>query len=226
MRSKRFKQLNQNLDKSTSRPIAEAVALIKKNATAKFDETIELHIRLGIDPKKGEQQVRGTIVLPHSFGASKIVAAFVTNDSAKEAEEAGADLVFTDAEIDELKKSGKINFDIAVAQPNMMKNIAPLARLLGPKGLMPSPKNETITTNLKKTIAELKKGKIAYKNDENGNLHQAVGKASMDEAKLIENLAIFIEAVKKAKPETSKGTFFQNAVLCSTMGPAIKIEIK
>lgn len=226
MRSKRFKQLNQNADKSKSYSAAEAVALVKKNATAKFDETIELHIRLGIDPKKGEQQVRGTIVLPHSFGASKLVAAFVTNDSVKEAKEAGADLVFTDAEIDELKKSGKINFDIAVAQPNMMKKIAPLAKLLGPKGLMPSPKNETIATNLKKTIAELKKGKIAYKNDENGNLHQAVGKASMDETKLIENLLIFIEAVKKAKPETSKGTFIQNAVLCSTMGPAVKLEIK
>ena len=154
------------------------------------------------------------------------MAAFVPRDRAKEAKEAGADFVYTDDDIENLKKTGKIEFEIAVSMPEMMKTLSPLARILGPRGLMPSPKNETITTNLLKTISELKKGKVAYKNDDTANLHQAVGKAANTEEQLVANLSSFIDAVKKSKPETSKGIFIRSITICSTMGPAIKTQIQ
>ena len=222
----RLKKLYTSFDRDKTYTIEEALATVKKSATAKFDETIELHIRLGIDPKKGDQQVRSTVVLPHTFGESKKVAAFVPTDREKEAKEAGADKVYTEADVEALKKSGKIDFDIAVAVPEIMKNLAPLARILGPKGLMPSPKNDTITTNLKKTVAELKKGKIAFKNDDSANIHQAIGKVSTDDKALIENYKTFLEAVTKAKPETSKGAFVKGSTLCSTMGPGVKVTLE
>jgi large subunit ribosomal protein L1 len=218
-------QLNQTFDKNKLYSLAEAIEIVKQNAKAKFDETLEAHFCLGIDPKKGEQQIRGVLVLPHSFGKSKKIAAFVTADRKKEAQEAGADIVYSEQDVDELKKTGKIDFEIAVAIPEMMKTIAPLAKILGPKGLMPSPKNETITTNLKKTLEELKKGKIAYKNDDTANLHQAFGKASMDSAKLIENFNALFDALKKSKPDSSKGVFMKKVVICSTMGPAVKVQV-
>ncbi len=223
---KRVKTLYQSFDRNKLFPIEEAVEIVKKSATAKFDETVEVHLRLGIDPKKGEQQVRSTVVLPYSFGESKKVAAFVTEDKAKEAKEAGADIVYTEGDIEQLKKSGKIDFDIAVAIPEIMKSLSPLARILGPKGLMPSPKNETIATNLKKTIGELKKGKVAFKNDDSGNIHQAIGKVSTDAKSLVENISTFLEAVKKSKPETSKGVFIRALTICSSMGQGVKVETK
>lgn len=206
--------------------IEEALAIVKKAASKKFDETVELHVRLGIDPKKGDQQVRGTVVLPFSFGKSKIVAAFVPEAKAKEAKDAGADIVYTENDIAEVQKSGKIAFEIAIATPDIMKSLAPLARILGPRGLMPSPKNETITTNIKKTIDELKKGKVAFKNDDTANLHQAIGKVSTADASLTANIKAFIEALLKLKPESSKGTFVKSVTLCSTMGPAVKMDVK
>jgi len=224
MHSKKFVKLQKSLDKTKSYSAQEAVTAIKSMAGAKFDETIEIHAKLGIDPKKGDQQVRGTIVMPNSFGASKKIAAFVTDDKVKEAKEAGADLVFTAAEIAELQKSGKIEFDIAVAVPDMMKVIAPLARFLGPKGLMPSPKNETIATDLKKTIDQLKKGKVSFKNDDTANLHQSIGKKSMSAEQILENYNVFMDALKKAKPTTSKGAFLKKVVMCTTMGPGLKLE--
>lgn len=225
MTSTNIKQTDKSTLEEKSYPLAEAIEMVKQNAKAKFDETVEAHFRLGIDPKKGEQQIRGVLVLPHSFGKSKKIAAFVTTDRKKEAQEAGADIVYAEQDVDELKKTGKIDFEIAIAVPEMMKVIAPLAKILGPKGLMPSPKNETITTNLKKTIEELKKGKIAYKNDDTANLHQAFGKVSMDSAKLIENFNTLFDAIKKSKPESSKGVFLKKVVICSTMGEAVKVQI-
>lgn len=225
MTKKQTNPIQQTQEKDKLYPIAEAIEIIKQNAKAKFDETLEAHFRLGIDPKKGEQQIRGVLVLPHSFGKSKKIAVFVSADRKKEAQEAGADIIYSEQDIDELKKTGKIIFDIVVATPDMMKSIAPLAKILGPKGLMPSPKNETITTNLKKTIEELKKGKIAYKNDDTANLHQAFGKVSMDSAKLVENFNALFDAIKKSKPESSKGIFLKKIVICSTMGAAVKIQI-
>jgi len=226
MPSKRILKLQASFDRNKSYPIAEAVAIIKKTASKKFDETIEVHAKLGIDPKKGEQQVRSNIVLPHSFGATKKVAAFVTEDKRKTAKEAGADIVYAESDIAELIKSGKIEFDVAVAIPEIMKNLAPMAKILGPKGLMPSPKNETVTQNLTKIIGELKKGKIAFKNDDTSNLHQAIAKVRMPEAEILANFEEFYSALKKAKPETSKGTFIKSLTVCSTMGPSIKVEIK
>ncbi len=225
MTTARLKKTYTEFDKETPYKIAEAIELVKKLASVKFDETIELHFRLGIDPKKGDQQIRGTVVLPHSFGEVKKVAAFVTSDKAKEAKEAGADMVITEDDIENFKKSGKIEFDVAIATPDMMKNIAPLARTLGPKGLMPSPKNETITTDLKKSINELKKGKIAFKNDDTANIHQGIGKVSTDSKALLENYRTFLEAIKKSKPEASKGVFVKSLTICSSMGPGIKVII-
>lgn len=224
--SKRIKKQSAKIDAKKLYPIAEAITLARTLASKKFDETVELHLKLGIDPKKGDQQVRSTVVLPHSFGKSKIVAAFVTEDKAKEAKEAGADFVYTESDIPELQKSGKIEFDIAIAIPGIMKNLAPLARNLGTKGLMPSPKNETITTNLSKTISELKKGKIAFKNDDTANIHQAIGKLSQEDKQLIENFSALMDIIKKIKPESSKGVFIKMATLCTTMGHGIKLDIK
>lgn len=224
--SKRIKKQSGKIHANKLYSIVEALTLARTLATKKFDETLEVHLKLGIDPKKGDQQVRSTVVLPHSFGKSKIIGAFVTEDKAKEAKEAGADFIYTETNIPELQKSGKIEFEIAVAIPSIMKNLAPLARMLGTKGLMPSPKNETITQNLTKTIGELKKGKIAFKNDDTANIHQAIGKLSLEDKQLIENFTTFFDAVKKTKPETSKGVFIKNATLCTTMGPGIKLEIR
>jgi len=226
MPNQRMTKLNKVFDKSKTYPIAEAVDIVKKCATAKFDETIEVHLNLGIDPKKGEQLVRGMMVFPHAFGASKRVAAFVSDDKVKDAKEAGADIVVPVAEFGAFKDSGKLDFDVAVAMPDIMKNMAPLARILGPKGLMPSPKNETITTNLKKTIDELKKGKTSFKNDDTANIHQKIGKKSLDNAKIIANFETIMDAIKKAKPDSSKGVFLKTIVICSSMGPAVKVDIK
>jgi large subunit ribosomal protein L1 len=214
------------LEEGKLHTIEEALGLVREAATKKFDETVEVHLRLGIDPKKGDQQVRSTVVLPHSFGTAKKVAAFVPNDKEKEAKDAGADVVYTEDTIGDLQKSGKMDFDIAIAVPEIMKVMAPLARTLGPKGLMPSPKNETITQNLKKTIEELKKGKIAYKNDETANIHQAIGKLSADDKVILENYAAFMESVKKSKPESSKGAFLKKITICSTMGPGVPVSME
>lgn len=225
-KSKRLQELAAKIDKDKLYPIEEAIKTAKELANTKFDETIELHVRLGIDPKKGDQQVRGTVVLPNSFGKAKKIAAFVPEEKEKEAKEAGADIVYTEATLPELQKTGKIDFEIAISIPEFMKNLAPLARMLGTKGLMPSPKNETITQNLAKTIEELKKGKSTFKNDDTANIHQAIGKVSTDNDKLIANYKTFMEALKKAKPETTKGTFIKNSAICSTMGPSLKLELE
>jgi len=201
--------------------INEALALVKETSKIKFDATVEVHFRLGIDPKKGDQQVRGTAVLPHSFGKQKRVVAFTQNE--KEAKDAGADIVGSEELIKEIKATGKIDFDVAVATPDMMPKLAGIAKVLGPKGLMPSPKNETVTTNVKKTIDELKKGKLAFKNDDTANLHQAIGKVSWDVDKLKENFDSFYGIVKKSKPTSSKGEFVKGIYVTSSMGPGIKV---
>lgn len=214
------------IDKTRSYPIEEAVKLVKETATAKFDSSIEVHFRLGIDPKKGEQQIRGTVVLPHGIGKTMKVAVFAEGDKAKEAKAAGADLILGEDDIEKIKKSGKIDFDIAVAPPEMMKKLAAVAKILGQKGLMPSPKNETVTPNLEKAVKELKAGKIAFKNDDTANLHQLIGKASFEDAKLVENFQTFLKAIKDSKPESSKGIFLKAVYLTSSMGPSVKIEVK
>lgn len=213
------------IDKTKEYSLEEALDLIKKNPSAKFEESIEIHLRLGINPKKTEQQVKGTVILPHGLGKEKKIAAFVTPEKEEEAKKAGADIVGGTDLIEQIKKSGKCEFDLAVAEPALMKDLAQIARILGPKGLMPSPKNETVTTNIGQTIKELKKGKITFKNDDSGVLHQVVGKISWPLEKLKENIEAFIEAVRKARPAGIKGNYFRSITLCSTMGPGIKIKL-
>lgn len=202
----------------------EAMDLAKKTSGTKFDATVEVHINLGIDVTKGDQQVRSTISLPHSTGKTKRVCAFVNADREKEAKEAGADLIGGEDLINEIAKSNKIDFDVAVATPDMMPKLAKVAKVLGPAGLMPNPKTETVGPNVKKMVEELKKGKIAFKNDTTANIHQMIGKISMETSALVENLSAFMDALKKAKPAASKGTFIKSLTVKSTMGPGIHVD--
>lgn len=225
MRGKKYKEAKKSVDPKKIYSPDEALELIKKISKEKFDAGIEIHLKLGIDPKKGEQSVRGTVILPHSIGKTKKIAAFVEPSQEKEAKEAGADIVGGEELIKEIKTTSKINFDVAVAVPAMMPKLAQIAKILGPKGLMPNPKNETVTPNIKKAIEELKKGKINFKNDDGGNIHQLIGRVSFDKQKFLDNLNAFVESVRRAKPTAAKGIYIQNAILCSTMGPGIKISL-
>jgi large subunit ribosomal protein L1 len=224
-RSKRYKELKAQIDPKKLYSPEEAMELVKKTATAKFDSSVEVHVRLGIDPKKSDQQVRSTVTLPHGIGKTKKVAVFVGSEAhEKEAKEAGADIVAGEELIAEIAKTGKYDFEIAVATPDMMPKLAKVARVLGPKGLMPSPKNETVTTNIRKTVDELKKGKVAFKSDDGGNVHQVIGKSSFDAKKLLENYTTFMEALRRSKPSSSKGTYMLGMTLTSTMGPAVNVS--
>lgn len=213
-----------SFDKKKVYPLETAVSMLKNASHEKFDATIELHAKLGIDPRQSTQQIRATVTLPHSFGKSKKIAAFVNADKQKEAKEAGAEIVGAEDLINEIKQTGKIDFEVAIATPDMMKLMTPIAKILGPKGLMPSPKNETISNDIAKTIQEIKKGKINYKNDDTSNIHVTVGKRSMTDAQLLENITAFLTDLKRNKPAGSKGLFFRSVTLCSSMGPGIKIE--
>ena len=204
--------------------ITEAIAEIKKNAKAKFDESVEAHFRLDIDPKKSDQQVRGVAVLPHGTGKSVKIVVFTTTQK-KEAEAAGAELVGGEELIDKIKSSGKIDADVAIATPEMMPKLATVAKILGPKGLMPNPKNQTVTPKVTEVIEALKKGRADFKNDNSGNIHQAIGKVSFDAAKLEENFKALLEAVRKAKPEGAKGKFIKNVSICSTMGKGVQVNL-
>lgn len=213
------------IDKNKVYTLDEAVKLIKETSGVKFDASVEVHANLGIDTKKTEQQVRATVVLPHGTGKTKKIAAFVTPEKEKDAKEAGADLVYGEEDIKKIKDTSKIDFEVAVTTPDMMPKLAAIAKVLGPRGLMPNPKTDTVGPNIKKMIEELKKGKVTFKNDDTGNIHQSVGKVSYSEEQLKDNINTFMEALKKAKPATAKGIFINNLVVCTTMGPAIKLAI-
>lgn len=200
----------------------EAMELAKKTSKTKFDGSVEVHLRLGIDPKKSDQQVRGTIVLPHGTGKTRKVIAFVSAEKEKEAKDAGADVIGTEEMIGEIAKTGKIDFDIAVATPDMMPKLAKVAKVLGPKGLMPNPKSDTVGTNVTKMVSELKKGKLAFKTDDYGIIHTVIGKVSFDAKALAENYEVLLETIRKAKPSSSKGVFLKNVTVATTMGPAIR----
>lgn len=215
---------NEPIDKTKLYTPQEAIELTKKTSKVKFDANIELHVRLGINPKKGEQQVRDSVTLPKSVGKKKIIAAFVGPNDEKNAELAGADIYGGEELIKKIVQTKKIDFDVAVATPEMMKALGPAARVLGPRGLMPSPKNNTITPNIKEVIEEIKKGKTDFKNDAGGNLHIVIGKVSFKNKDLTANFNTAIEAIKKAKPASSKGTYLQNVSICSGMGPGIKVQ--
>ncbi|HCC13376.1 MAG: 50S ribosomal protein L1 [Candidatus Magasanikbacteria bacterium GW2011_GWD2_43_18] len=224
--SKRMTELKTKVDSSKVYTLDEAIALVKETSTVKFDASVEFHARLGIDPKKSDQLIRATVVLPHGTGKTKRIAAFVGPNDEKAAKEAGADLVLGEEEIKAIKDTGKIDFDIAVATPEMMPKLAVAARVLGPKGLMPNPKTDTVDKNVAKMIEALKKGKAAFKNDDQANIHQLVGKTSFDNAKLKENIETFIDALKRAKPAGAKGIYIKTAFLTSAMGPSVKIAVE
>ena len=223
MRGKKYVAAAKLVDPKKTYAIDEASELVKKASTAKFDASVEVHVRLGIDPKKSDQQVRGTVSLPHGTGKTKKVIAFVAADKEKEAKDAGADAIGTQETIDEIAKTGKIDFDIAVATPDMMPKLAKVAKVLGPKGLMPNPKSETVSANVLKMVSELKKGKVAFKSDDAGIIHTVIGKVSFDAPKLKENYEALMEALRKAKPSSSKGIYIKNATLAPTMGPGIRV---
>jgi large subunit ribosomal protein L1 len=204
-------------------PISEAITRVKASAKAKFDESVEVHVRLGIDPKKSDQQVRGTAALPNGTGKSVKIAVFTTIQ-AKEAKEAGAELIGGEELIDKVRTSGKIEADIAIATPEMMPRLATIAKILGPKGLMPNPKNQTVTPKVKEVIESLKKGRADFKNDNSGNIHQIIGKVSFDDGKLEENYKSFMEALRKAKPEALKAKFIKSISICSTMGKSARVS--
>lgn len=201
----------------------EAIALLKKVSFEKFDASVEFAIRLNLDPRKAEQNLRGALVLPHGTGKTKKVLVFAQGEKAKEAEEAGADIVGDDDLVQKIQ-GGWMDFDTVVATPDMMSKIGRLGRVLGPRGLMPNPKTGTVTMDVTKAINEIKAGKVEYRVDKVGNIHVTVGKVSFEDIKLKENLTLLFETLVKLRPSTVKGTFVQNLSIASTMGPGIKIN--
>lgn len=223
--SKRMTDLQTKIDKTKVYELDEALSLVKDTSNVKFDAGIELHLNLGINPKKTDQQIRKTVILPHGTGKTKIVAALVDASKEKEAKDAGADLIYTEEDIKKIKDTGKIEFDIIVTTPDMMPKMAMAAKILGPRGLMPNPKTDTVGPNVKEMIESLKKGKVGFKNDDTGNIHQLIGKVSFTTEQLKENLEAFMEAIKKAKPSGVKGTYIKSMTLTSSMGPGVKTQI-
>ncbi len=222
--SKRLKEAREKIEAGKLYDIAEAIELVKETSKVKFDASVEVHINLGIDPKKGDQIIRGSVILPKGTGKKVRIAAFVPEDQIKKAKDAGADLVGAEDLINKIKKTSKTDFDIAVTTPEMMKNLSVIARILGQKGLMPNPKTGTISPDLEKMIGELKKGKISYKNDDTSNVHIMIGKISFENKDLVENFNTFFESLKKTKPNSLKNTFINSITIASSMGPGIKVK--
>ena len=220
---KRLAALTKELDPSKLHSLDEAAALVKKCANAKFDETVELHVRLGVDPKQADQQVRGTVSLPFGLGKTKKVAVVTRGDKQKDATAAGADIVGGDDLIEQISK-GFLDFEILVATPDLMKDLSKLGKVLGPKGLMPNPKSGTVNMDVAKTVKELKAGRVEYKVDDYGIVHVPIGKASFETAKVAGNAKTVLEALIKAKPAASKGVYLMSATLSSTMGPGIRLD--
>jgi large subunit ribosomal protein L1 len=222
-KSKRYIEASKKIDKMKVYPIAEAIKIIKETSTTKFDSSVEVHISLGIDTKKADQMVRGTFLVPHGLGKKLRIAAFVSPEKEKEAKEAGADIIGDESVIKEIKTTKKCDFDIAIAEPQIMKNLGGIAKILGQKGLMPNPKTDTITKDVKKTISELVAGKAMYRSDDSGNIHQMIGKVSFEDQKLKENFEVLMDAIKKARPESMKGTYIKQVHMASSMGPSVKV---
>jgi large subunit ribosomal protein L1 len=220
---KRFEAASTMVDRDRQYGPGEALKLVREFPAAKFDETIELAFRLGVDPRKADQMVRGTVSLPHGTGKSVRVAAFATGDKAREAQEAGADVVGGEDLVDQVMK-GVIEFDAAVATPDLMSLVGKAGRVLGPRGLMPNPKTGTVTFDIGKAVRDIKAGKLEYRVDRQGNLHLVIGKKSFDEDRLVENYLAVVDEVLRAKPSTAKGRYLKSVTLSSTMGPGIRID--
>lgn len=223
-RGKRYVEAAKTVDRSVLYDTADAIALVKKNASAKFDETVEVHIRTGCDGRHADQQIRGAVVLPHGTGKTVRILVFAKGPKADEAQAAGADFVGAEELIPKIQNEGWLDFDVVVATPDMMGIVGRLGRVLGPKGLMPNPKAGTVTMDVTKAINDIKAGKIEYRLDKNNIVHAPIGKASFDEQKLTDNFQTLIDAINKARPAALKGQFLRSVTLTSTMGPGVKMN--
>jgi len=220
--SKRFRALQEKVADKTLLPLESAVAKLKEFATTKFDQTVEIHMRLGVDPKQADQIIRGSIVLPHGIGKSQRVVVFAKGDLAEAAEQAGADTVGQE-DLAQKIKEGWTDFDACIAAPDMMGLVGPLGKVLGPRGLMPSPRAGTVTPDVARVVREYKAGKVEFRNDSGGNVHAVVGKLSFDKEKLLENVRAFIEHIVSLKPSSVKGTYVRGIALAATMSPSVRV---
>ncbi len=205
--------------------LPEAVTLLKKIKFAKFDETVEVHLRLGVDPKHADQMVRGTVVMPNGLGKAKKVLVIASGDKIREAQEAGADYFGGEEMVNKIQSEGWVDYDAMIATPDMMRSVGKLGKVLGPRGLMPNPKTGTVTVDVAKAIQEIKAGKVEFRVDKTGIIHAPVGKLSFAPEKLVENASTLIQAVLKAKPAAAKGKYVKSATMCSTMSPGIALEV-
>ncbi|MFA5829439.1 MAG: 50S ribosomal protein L1 [Candidatus Gracilibacteria bacterium] len=221
---KKYLKASELVDQKLSYDLTQAVELLKKTVTSKFDPSLEVHLRLGVDPTHADQMVRSTVALPHGTGKNVRVIAFVQEDKAKEAKEAGAIKAGMEELIEEIQK-GFLDFDVAVATPDAMKSLSKVAKILGTKGLMPNPKAGTVTMDISKTIKEIKKGKVEYRTDKQAQIHQIFGKASFTEDQIKDNLKAFLKAIVDTKPATVKGTYIRNIGVATTMGPGIRLDV-
>jgi large subunit ribosomal protein L1 len=222
---KRLENAKKDIDPAKKYSPEEAVALAKKTATTKFVGNIEVHVRLGVDPKKTDQAVRGTLTLPHGTGKTKRIVAFVTEAKEKEATDAGAVLVGGEDLIKKIKETEQLNFDIAIAEPAMMAKLASIAKILGPRGLMPNPKTGTVTPEVGRAVKEYSTGKIEFKNDDSANVHLLIGKSNFSDDQILANFNAFIEALKALRPAALKNEFISGITVNATMGPGIKIKL-
>lgn len=222
---KRYAELLKNVDRTALYDTADAIALVKKNASAKFDETIEVHIRTGCDGRHADQQIRGAVVLPHGTGKTVRILVFAKGPKADEAEAAGADYVGAEELIPRIQNEGWLDFDVVVATPDMMGVVGRLGRILGPKGLMPNPKAGTVTMDVTKAINDIKAGKIEYRLDKTNIIHCPIGKASFTEEQLLQNLNTLLEALVKVRPSSLKGQYLKSITLATTMGPGVKVSV-
>ncbi len=223
-RGKNYKVAADKLEAGKAYTLGDAVALIRQMPRAKFDETLEAAVRLGVDPKKADQMVRGTTVLPHGTGKTVKVLVLTKGEKAKEAQDAGADMVGAEDYVEKIQ-GGWADVDVIIATPDMMGQVGKLGKILGPKKLMPNPKSGTVTMDIAKAIKAVKAGKIEYRVDKTGNIQAGLGKVSFSDEALVENARTFFTAIMKAKPSTAKGTYLRSATLCSTMGPGIKLDV-
>lgn len=224
-RSKRYVANLEKVEKNRAYSVEEAVKLVKETSNSKFDGSVEVAMSLNLDTKKNDQQLRGAVVLPNGTGKSKTILVLAKGDQAKAAREAGAEFVGDVDMIEKIEKEQWFDYDVIIATPEMMPMLGKIGKLLGPKGLMPNPKTGTVTMDTAKAVEEVKKGKVNYRTDSFGNVHAAIGKASFEDAKLVENLKAFVEAIMKVKPSTVKGNYVKNISISSTMGPGVKVDL-
>jgi large subunit ribosomal protein L1 len=223
-KSKSYRSAQEKVDRTQRYPLEEALALTSETKRAKFDESVELAVRLGVDPRKADQNIRGTVLLPHGTGKSVCVAVFAKGEKAQEAEEAGADVVGGEDLAKRISDEGWLEFDKAVATPDMMGVVGRLGKILGPRGLMPNPKVGTVTTDIAQAVQDLKGGKVEYRVDKAGNVHVPIGKASFEKAQLVDNAQSLLESLVRAKPASAKGTYLKSITVSTSMGPGVRVD--